>query len=197
MAWNSDFTPEEWNKILNWFNSDHNIASQEYLNIHKGLVRFFKKEPNPNECADETLRRGILKFSETMEKPKNINEKITFFLKFAHYIIKENRKNLVKEKNQVEMENFPDTKISLLDNLVNVEEEFIKLEILKTCLEKLSDEDSNIFSSYAFSGHDRNAKNLLAEKFGLTYDNLRKKYSRLIDIVENCCKSELKKRHRL
>jgi DNA-directed RNA polymerase specialized sigma24 family protein len=169
-----EVTREKFDAFLRWLSVDENAAGEEYERLRFRLTTFFATRNCrfPEDLADETINRVIIKISET-----EIENKLAFCYGVAKNIFLE---SLRKEKTHV---NIDDIDIAAKP----LEPKFVD-KCLEKCLSELSLENRTLIIEY-FS-EDKSAKITLREKIsnnlGITQTNLRMKIVRIKQKLKNC-----------
>src|ERR1051326_2002591 len=81
------------NKLLDWFDPDHNKAALKYEEIRLRLIRFFEFNdcPYSEDCADDVIQRVTRKLNEGVEV--KAHDPFTYFRAVARNTLLEYWKN--------------------------------------------------------------------------------------------------------
>lgn len=169
-----ELTAEQFAKFLAWLNPNKDEAGEEYERLRFRLITFFagRNCRFPEELADETINRVILKISD-----EKIENKLGFCYGVAKNVFLE---SLRKEKDFL---NVDEVQIA-----VKEKEEKFSERCLDKCLQELTEENRNLILNY-FSENKR-AKITLREKISETFDlsktALRMKIVRIKKKLKSC-----------
>ena len=130
-----ELTLEKFRDFLDWLSPDRDRAGEEYERLRFRLCTFFSQRrcSYPDELADETINRVILKVGE-----ETIENKIGYCYGVARNIYRE---SLRKERTHVDLD---DVNLAAKEP----EEPSFSHECLDQCLEKLSPEGRNLLLDY-------------------------------------------------
>lgn len=130
-----ELTREKFASFLEWLNPDSEKAGDEYERVRFRLCTFFSQRQCrfPDELADETINRVILKISE-----EEIENKIAYCYGVARNVYRE---SLRKERTHVDID---DVTIAAKAP----EEQSFSSECLDQCLEKLPPDSRNLLLEY-------------------------------------------------
>jgi RNA polymerase sigma factor (sigma-70 family) len=130
-----EVTREKFASFLEWLNPDREKAGDEYERVRFRLCTFFSQRQCrfPDELADETINRVILKISE-----EKIENKIAYCYGVARNVYRE---SLRKERTHVDID---DVTIAAKAP----EEQSFSSECLDQCLEKLPPDSRNLLLEY-------------------------------------------------
>lgn len=174
-----DPTPEEFERLLVWLDSDRNEAGQKYETIHYRLIRIFISRGciEAESLADETMNRVAVR----IEKVTNTyqGEPGRCFHGFAEKVYLEYQRD---RWNQSHLD--PPVPPEPPDD----DEPELKDECLTRCMEKLSAAERNLFRRY-FQEEKRQkieSRKKLAAELRLTANALRIKAHRLRRTLRQC-----------
>ncbi len=185
-----ELSPESFEQLLAWLDSDRDAAANAYLELRHSLVKIFGWNhcSDPEGMADETfdrVARQIERLRETYEGNPNL-----FFYGVANNLIREYQK---KVKTHVAIED-----IDLKDESLREAETDLfhkREECLSKCLGELSAEKRELLLEYyseeKHAKIDRRAE--MARKLGISIQNLRVRMCRLRDALEECIERCLEK----
>ncbi len=132
---NKEVTREKFASFLEWLSPDLERAGEEYERLRFRLCTFFAQRhcPGPDELADETINRVILKVAE-----EQIENKIAYCYGVARNIYRE---SLRKQKPQVDIDD-----VTIVAK--EPEPQSVPGECLDKCLDELSPENRNLLLDY-------------------------------------------------
>lgn len=181
---------ENFQKLLNWLDSDAQRSAEKYEHIQKALTKIFLTSgfDNPEELADETIDRvaGQIKNLKDYE-----GEKIKYFVGVARFIKKENYRQKDNFEEIEEIETMVDERDFYDEDTANMQ-----LERLKKCLKRLTAKDRKMVLSYynvANSGKKTDHHKNLAEKYSLSANTLRVQVFRVKQKLSECLDIKAKK----
>ena len=128
-------------ELLAIFGGDIRQAEEKCLDLHRKLVLYFEwnRRPDPEDLAQETLRRGFTRLQQgqkiTAEKPES------YFYGIARNLVREGWSTRVAEQLE-DQEPFPAT--ATFHNLAREEQ----LVFLKECLRDLSKDELRMLVAY-------------------------------------------------
>lgn len=130
-----EVTREKFASFLEWLNPDRDAAGEEYERLRFRLCTFFSQRQCrfPDELADETINRVILKISE-----EEIENKIAYCYGVARNVYRE---SLRKERTHLDID---DVTVAAKAP----EEQSFSSECLDKCLEKLPSDSRNLLLEY-------------------------------------------------
>lgn len=130
-----DVTREKFTNFLKWLSPDSDSAGEEYERLRFRLCTFFSQRrcSFPDELADETINRVILKSSE-----ENIENKLAYCYGVARNVFRE---SLRKERSHL---NIDEVTIAAKPPA----EQSFPRECLDKCLAELSPESRNLILDY-------------------------------------------------
>ena len=139
-----NITQEQFDLLLDWLDSDRELAGKKYETIRNGLIRVFvsKGFNDAEDLADETINRVIIRLPEFRDTYEGAP--VRFFHGVARNIIREalRRKEVATEVIVVWVDETPVTGL--------------EHECLDTCLGLLPEEKSDlILDYYLYEGHDK------------------------------------------
>jgi len=185
MTKNKDIDRKTFESLLDWLDSDREIAGQKYESIRQRLILFFatRKCIAPEELADKTIDRVLQKVGEIAEDYEGNPAK--YFYAVGKRILQEY---------------FKQPKTEELSPLIPQEEKKNEEEnelykCLATCLQTIDEKDRNLILGYY--DKDKQAKidnrKLLAEKTGQTSEVLRIRAYRIRSKLQKCILNCMKK----
>jgi len=181
-------TPEKFDALLQWLNSDPTTAGQEYVSIQRGLIAMFAAKGlfDAEGLADEAINRVADRLPEI--GPDYDGKPVHYFRGVARNIIFE-----AKRRKEIATDVLPERPTKPID----VSDEY---NCLIRCLTFLSAKDRNLILDYhVYEGHDKVVNHLaMAEENMTSISNLRVKAYRIRERLEKCmkgCLEELNKRN--
>jgi RNA polymerase sigma factor (sigma-70 family) len=174
-------TPEQFESLLNWLDTDREGAGMKYETIRSGLLRIFvsKGLNDAEDLVDETINRVIARLPDI--KDKYVGEPARYFHGVARHIILETyrRKELAIEATAV---------AEFIDPMISVE-----LECLNACLQVLTPERRDlILDYYLYEGHDKvEHHKLMAKRLGISEGALRGRVHQIRSALEQCVKQRV------
>jgi RNA polymerase sigma factor (sigma-70 family) len=187
----SDAPNNSLNDLLEWLDSDREVAISIYLDLRVALIRIFSWNgcADPPGMTDDTFDRVAKKLPQLKETFEG--ERRLYFYGVANNLIKEYRKKL-KLLSKV------DSAEPSVDPPQEAEEEQSDLreECLNTCLQELNKEKRELILSYY--SKERDAKIIhrsnMARDLGISHQALRVRMLRIRLTLEACierCLDEL------
>jgi RNA polymerase sigma factor (sigma-70 family) len=177
-----DVTQEEWDRLLDWLNPDHEQAAQMYEEIRNRLIRWFElRECNDGEAlADEIFNRLARKLPHIIAD--YVGDPIPYFYGIARLLLQE------YQRRPVFVPLFPHAALT-----EEKPEEERGIACLHRCLNRLKAEERELLLRYYQAG-DYNtgsaARQKLAEELGITNKSLRLRVyrirARLLECARNC-----------
>ena len=173
-------TPESFDALLAWLDSDRNKAGQKYEEIRRRLIKLFTCRgcPEAEDLADETINRVIKRLPEIEEQ--FTGEQIRYFYGVANKVHLESLRRKPPVPPPVSP---PDEELSA------------EIECLEKCISELRNEHRVLVIEYY--QEDKRAKidhrKKLAEKLGIAANALRIRAYRIRASLEIClreCLSE-------
>jgi DNA-directed RNA polymerase specialized sigma24 family protein len=172
------FTPEQFEALLAWLDSDRERAGVKYKVIHSGMIRIFvsKGFNDAEDLADVVVNRVIDHLPELKET--FVGEPARFFHGVARNIIRERyrRKEITVEVTAV---------TEFVDPIISTER-----ECLNSCLQVLTLERRElVLEYYQYDGHDKvQHRKLMAKRLGITEGALRGRIHQIKSGLEQCVK---------
>lgn len=174
-------TPQAFERLLQLFDADREIAAEQYELMHRKLIKFFewRGHPEPERLADETLNRVARKLSEgtevRAEKPSS------FILGVARMLYLESRRKLDREQEAVRLG------APVQEQEASDDEQERMMRCLDECLERMTDSRELLLRYYTDSGAKKiSIRKRLAEELGVTAGVLRLRAHRLRGRLESC-----------
>ena len=180
-----NITSESFDRLLDAFSSDKTEAGLAYSKLRDSLVRFFeiKGDFAPNEAADATIDRVVLKLSQIRE----IDDLTKYSFAVARFIFLERLR--LSNNERIAAEGFYADKINLKTEIED--DEFAPL---RECFEKLDEDEKNILEKYfADVPHSKLIENRgeICIENNISANHLRLKVFRLRKTLHNCVKKKL------
>jgi RNA polymerase sigma factor (sigma-70 family) len=187
-------TPFE--KLLDWLNSDCELATKEYERLHKKLIAYFERRHIPGEeYADETFDRITSKLEKGEVLPAENQEHYCFGV--ARNLVKEFwRRSKSRSKNLESSANANDNPVAEQLNEQRQQAWIgLKDECAKDCLARLKPDQRRLLLLYYGGDEQTRARNRekLAKEFGISNEVLRVRVHRARGIVRNCYQDCLKR----
>lgn len=189
----SQLTPENFENLLNWLETDREQAGILYEEIRQGLIRFFRFRGCNDEdvLADETFNR-VAKKVLTFDAEKKAEPSVIIY-GFAKNIFLEYRSRRLKE-----IEFKPDLNYHRSDYKSGFDFEENCLKCLDCCLKKLSETDNRLIIEYY--SENKSAKidlrKKLAEELELNAGTLHTKIYRIRINLKKCIQKCLDENNR-
>jgi DNA-directed RNA polymerase specialized sigma24 family protein len=182
MPKNWSLTQNLFEGLLDWLDSDREIAGQKYQAIHRRLIIIFRGRgcSNPEELADETINRVAHRVPEISEHYEG--NPALYFYGVAQKVYLETHRKI----NNIEI-NLPADAQLTSDN--HSDDYSVKSECLEKCLTALSEEDYEIVVEYYTATNLIEDRREIAKKFGLTPNGLRVRAFRLRQRLHKCVKN--------
>lgn len=171
-----ELTPEAFDALLRWLDSDREKAGKKYEEIRRDLIRKFvcRGCAEAEDSTDETINRVAQKLPEIVDT--YVGPREPYFYRVAHYVYLE----YIKRLKGVVLPPQPDPP----DEAV--------FDCLDKCLDKLSKDDRElILMYYSQDGQAKiDLRRQLAERLGIEPNALRIRLHRLRrelrECIENC-----------
>jgi RNA polymerase sigma factor (sigma-70 family) len=188
MPRHADISPESFDELLAWLNSDRELAASIYLNLRAGLIKIFSWNHciDPEGMADETfdrVARQITRLRETFEGDPRL-----FFYGVANNLIKEYHKQV---KSFIPIEEIDIAGSSPEDDEED-DSEMIE-ECLHACLQELSNDKRELVLAYY--AKEKQAKidhrTEMARQLGISVQTLRVRLCRIRAALEECIERRL------
>lgn len=190
MARKSVIPPKSLDEVLDWLNSDRELAGEMYVQLRHDLAKLFQWRGflDPEELTDEVFDRVSRKVHEV--RPTYEGDPRHYFRAVANNVIKE---ELKKIKTRVSLEGVedqaqPETQVD--DEAANM------AECLESCLQDLSSEVRELVLSYY--AKEKQAKidhrSELAQQLGMSVQTLRVKVHRIRAVLDKCIQNCLKRK---
>jgi RNA polymerase sigma factor (sigma-70 family) len=182
MAKKTNLTPELFEALLGWLDSNKEAAGQKYERIRLRLIIFFagKLFVNAEDLADETLDRVAQKVQEKDFSHQSSVD--SYIYSVARYIaLESNREKILFDELPTEIS------VSTADTSANHRQ----MNFLENCLSQLSPLNRRIFIEYYLIA-EKNADSLrqqLADEIGISLTALRVRIYRIRQILMNCVKN--------
>lgn len=179
-----EISQEKFEKLLNWLNSDRELAGIKYESIRLRLIKFFtlRTYHSPDELADITIDIVAEKIDTIVENYEGDP---------ALYFYGVGKNVFLKYKNSSQIE-LPAHLTQ--QNTTEDEETFQKHQCLESCLQNLKKEDRELITAYYQESKSEKIKlrKNLADKKGVSTKNLRVHIHRLKETLEKCIRHCLK-----
>jgi RNA polymerase sigma factor (sigma-70 family) len=171
-------TPEQFEALLDWLDTDRDCAGRKYETIRSGLLRIFvsKGLNDAEDLADETINRVIARLPDI--RADYNGEPARYFHGVARNIIRETyrRKEITVEATAV---------AEFVDPVISTER-----ECLESCLQVLTPERRDlILDYYLYEGRDKvEHHKAMAKKVGISEGALRGRVHQIRSGLEQCVK---------
>jgi DNA-directed RNA polymerase specialized sigma24 family protein len=181
-------TPEAFEKMLLWLDSDREKAGEEYEKIRQKLIKLFKwRNCRPEEdYADITINRVMRRVYEDIEA--STDKPYLYFHGTALNVLREFWRGEQKHKTE-DIENVtlstdsPEEK--MLDNFEE-RKKAAKFDCMRNCLLQLSDETREFIVKYHHGERKKDVRKEMAEKEKVPLNVLRIRACRVRTDLEKC-----------
>lgn len=185
-----DPTPEEFEKLLAWLDSDREVAGRKYETIRSRLIRIFVSRGcvDAETLADEVMNRVAVRIDKVAKTYEG--DPMKCFQGFAENVYLEYLRDQ-RQRSDIE----PPVKPILPDDEREQEEAEQEDECLTRCMEELPAAERDLFRRY-FEEEKRvkiNARKKLAAELRLTANALRIKAHRIRRRLRKCMEACLKR----
>ena len=155
-------TPEEFEKLLTWLNSDRDEAGRIFNLINERLIKLFASRGcvDAEALADEVINRVAVRIDKVKQ---SYDDPIRCFIGFVEHVDREYKREAQKLQSLIEPQRRPSEELEREDRC------------LEKCLESLAKPQRRLFENY-FQGEKRariNRRKELATEFVLTSNALR------------------------
>ncbi|HVG18386.1 MAG TPA: sigma-70 family RNA polymerase sigma factor [Blastocatellia bacterium] len=185
MKRDKELTQEAFDKLLEWFNPDRDLAGKKYEEIRYRLIRILSKRGcnNPETLADEAINRVIVKVEEISSN--YVGDPAVYFYGVANKVFLESTRSAAEvQVGDINLESFS-ARIPDADEGERKEAYF---NCLESCLNELPDKDRQIILKYYMQ--DKQARitgrKQLAEQIGATAQALRMRARRIRASLLTC-----------
>jgi len=172
-------------KLLNWLDSDRDLAGQKYESIRRRLIWVLQSRGCliPEELADEAIDRVIQKI-ETVTDGYRGNPNLYFYSVARNLLHEYFRRPQLEELSEFTPQ--PETD----------DRESERNDCLAVCLQTLTDEQRQLFISYHQTDRPNHIKQrkLLALSLNISEGNLRRKICRIKNTLQKCVLNCLEKK---
>ena len=169
-------SPEPFDALLAWFNSDRDVAARQYETIRTGLIRVFiaKGCSNAEDLADEAISRVTRRLPEIRES--YVGEPVRYFHGVARNLIRESFR--LKE---ITTDILPVVSIQITKR----SDEY---ECLVRCLKFLDPAKRELILDYhVYEGHDKIEQHeIMARELGISEGALRGRVHQIRAKLEVC-----------
>jgi DNA-directed RNA polymerase specialized sigma24 family protein len=182
-------TPEGFEALLAYLDSDREKAGERYETIRRRLVRLFEWRgcATPEELTDETIDRVAKRMKEGIELRSS--DPFGYFCGVAHLVYKEVFRRSLREHRALEKSDWP-TPVALLDDEEPVDR---RLESLRRCLERLPPEKRDLVLHYHQGQNKIRNRQAFADELGIPLNALRIRVHRIRRHLEDCVRERLKR----
>jgi RNA polymerase sigma factor (sigma-70 family) len=176
-----ELTPESFDMLLAWLDTDRDRAGQKYEHIRQTLIKIFiwRGCHEAEDLSDITINRVVQKLPQLAHI--YVGDPALYFFGVAKKVALECRKDAAKH---VSLPNLSQSDDNLSRNEVAVDRER-RHECMDECLKKLSDDNRNLITSYY--QRERQAKvdsrKVLSQQLGITVLNLRVRTHRVRNLL--------------
>lgn len=177
-------TPETFERLLSWLDSDRERAGGRYEEIRSLLIKSFRKHgcPAADELADETINRVARRLPDFIAT--YVGEPARYFFGVAHHVHMEYLRR--PESAPLPLKEVPGVVSPARPDVL--EEPEPERLCLRFCMEKLSPQSRELITQY-YRG-ERQAKirmrKEMAERLGVKLENLRLRAQRVRDTLKRC-----------
>lgn len=191
-------TPEAFDKMLGWLDSDREKAAEEYEKIRQKLIKLFKwRNCRPEEdYADITINRVMRRISEEVDASKD--KPYLYFHGTALNVLREFWRGQQKHKHE-DFENILPLELTtenpqqLIEKKLEQQKETGRFNCMRECLNELSPEAKAMIMEYHHGESKKNVRQELAEKMNISMNVLRIKACRVRADLQNCVEKCVKK----
>lgn len=192
-------TPEAFEMLLKWLDSDRNIAGEKYEKIRQKLVKLFKwRNCQPEEeYADITINRVTRRIYEGA--PVEVEKPYLYFHGTALNVIREFWRKQQKYKKE-DIEKFQTLESNEINPEQKIDQEFEetkekqKSDCMRDCLAKLSADKRDLITKYHHGERIKDVRKRLAEKMGVKMNVLRIRACRIRTTLQNCAETCVKEK---
>jgi DNA-directed RNA polymerase specialized sigma24 family protein len=195
-----DLSKNNFLKLLDWLDPNHEKAAKKYEQIRRALIKIFISHgfSNAEDIADLTIDRVVSKIDEISASFEG--EKIKYFVKVARFIQIEQSKRRdfqIDEEIIVNRQNF----LTSQNDENTPWNEFTKKQIdcLEGCLNKLRAKDRQLILEYYNTGNSQTKikeHRILAEKKTISLNALRIQIFRIKRKLLECTKKCAEKKEK-
>ena len=176
-------TADNFTRLLNYLDPDHESAGEKYEDLRRTLIRFFewRGAPYPEEHADEVFNRIARKLGEGIV----IKNLAAYSYEVARLIFLETTKRPDNKRISLESEDLNPIASVMTATVPDKE---LGLTCLENCLHKLPAENAElVLEYYRYEKRSQiERRRALAERFGLRRDALANRVQRLRDKLQHC-----------
>jgi DNA-directed RNA polymerase specialized sigma24 family protein len=175
-------------KFLDYLAPNREEAGARYEKLRRAAIRYFIRyhAPDPEACADETLRR----LQQLIAAGRAIHHIEYFIIGVARKVQLQDR--MRRQQREVELPE-GESENPGASPLKQLEEQFER-KCWAECWQALSDEERDLLDQYGLgSQHDKESREALAARCGLTRGNLRRKVHGVKKKLRECFNERLKK----
>jgi DNA-directed RNA polymerase specialized sigma24 family protein len=181
-------TPEAFDKMLGWLDTDREKAGAEYEKIRQKLIKLFKwRNCRPEEdYADITINRVMRRISEEVEASKD--KPYLFFHGTALNVLREFWRSEQKHKSE-DIENVTLTTESPQQQIeaeLDETRQAAKFDCMRSCLRQLPDETRQFIVRYHHGESKKDVRKAMAEEQKVPLNVLRIKACRVRAELEKC-----------
>lgn len=190
-------TTEAFEKLLNWLDSDRELAGEKYEKIRQKLIKLFKwRNCQPEEeYADITINRVTRRIYEGAEI--DVKKPYLYFHGTALNVIREYWRKHQKQKKE-DIEKFPTLESSENNPEQQIDQEFKekqeteKLDCMRKCLSELPADKRDLMVKYHYGERIKDVRKALAEKMEITLNVLRIRACRIRTSLQSCAEKCVK-----
>jgi RNA polymerase sigma factor (sigma-70 family) len=181
-----EFTPEAFERFLNWLDPVREEAGRKYEDIRRRLIAYFNFRgcSGAEDLADETINRAIRQLPSIEDSYQG--DPIKYIQGIARYVSLEYFNRQAIREAGPPPEDLPDPSQPAAPDEEDEREALSRC--LRHCLDKLDPEKRKIFILYYREGNrlNRDHRKALAEEIGCTINALRIQMHRLNDELRHC-----------
>ena len=191
-------TPEAFEKMLAWLDSDREVAGEKYEKIRQKLIKLFKwRNCTPEEeYADITINRVTRRIYESA--PVEVSNPYLYFHGTALNVIREFWRDQLKHK-QEDFEALDPLEFADENPQQKIEQELEQTQIqnrfacMQECLRELTPENRDFIVEYHHGESKKDARKEMAEKLNVSLNVLRIRACRIRESLQKCVDKCVKK----
>lgn len=190
-------TPEAFDKLLVWLDSDREKAGEKYEKIRQKLVKLFKwRNCQPEEeYADTTINRVTRRIFESATV--EVSDPYLYFHGTALNVIREFWRGQLKHK-QEDFETLDQSELAMASPEQKIEQAFEqeqqanRYSCMQECLRELAPDTRDFIVEYHHGERKKDARKEMAEKLNVPMNVLRIRACRVREGLQKCVEKCLK-----
>jgi len=191
-------TPEAFEKMLAWLDSDREVAGEKYEKIRQKLIKLFKwRNCTPEEeYADITINRVTRRIYESA--PVEVSNPYLYFHGTALNVIREFWRGQLKHK-QEDFETLDPLEFADENPQQKIEQELERKQTqnrfacMQECLRELPPENQDFIVEYHHGESKKDARKEMAERLNVSLNVLRIRACRVRESLQKCVDKCVKK----